>query len=631
MKAMPETQNLALSIVETVAETVAEPLLVLDSRMRIRSANQAFYRVFRVSPDQIEGQPLYSISNCRWDILDLRDLLGRVLHDHKPFQDLEMEQDFPGVGNRVLVLSGRQLDGFPLILLAIDDLTDRRERDLRLAAIVESSDDAIVSKTLDGTIVSWNSGAERIYGYAAHEMIGRPSATLALESHEEEMSTIMERIRRGEKVRNFETKRRRKDGTVIDVSVTISPITGYRGVTTGVSMVDRDITELKHAQEEHVAKQKLESVGTLAGGIAHDFNNLLGGVQAYSDLALAELASGSSPKQELERIRAGAVRGAEIVRQLMIYAGEESEVLELVDVSQIVEDLLELLKFSVSKHAKLETNLVKGTPAVRANPGQLAQVVMNLITNASEALGEQDGIIRVTTSLVKLGRDSAVVASETLPEGNYVQVEVSDTGRGMTPEMQARAFDPFFTTKLPGHGLGLAVVQGAVRRLGGAIRLMSASGKGTTFQMLLPCAKDATPVGGSAVLRTEEQSLPRLEATVLVVEDEEPLRHAVSKMLRKKGCSVIEASEGNAALDWIRAYQDRIDVLLLDITLPGASSREIFEEAKRLRSDARIIVTSAYSREMAAASLAGKVERFIRKPFALDDLVDLIGECLSSS
>ena len=631
MKAMPETQNLALSIVETVAETVAEPLLVLDSRMRIRSANQAFYRAFRVSPDQIEGQLLYSISDCRWDILDLRDLLGRVLHAHQPFQDLEIEQDFPGVGNRVLVLSGRQLDGFPLILLAIDDLTDRRERDLRLAAIVESSDDAIVSKTLDGTIVSWNSGAERIYGYAAHEMIGRPSATLALESHEEEMSTIMERIRRGEKVRNFETKRRRKDGTVIDVSVTISPITGYRGVTTGVSMVDRDITELKHAQEEHVAKQKLESVGTLAGGIAHDFNNLLGGVQAYSDLALAELASGSSPKQELERIRAGAVRGAEIVRQLMIYAGEESEVLELVDVSQIVEDLLELLKFSVSKHAKLETNLVKGTPAVRANPGQLAQVVMNLITNASEALGEQDGIIRVTTSLVKLGRDSAVVASETLPEGNYVQVEVSDTGRGMTPEMQARAFDPFFTTKLPGHGLGLAVVQGAVRRLGGAIRLVSAPGKGTTFQILLPCAKDVAPIGGSTVLRAEEQRLERLEATVLVVEDEEPLRHAVSKMLRKKGFSVIEASEGNAALDWIREYQGRIDVLLLDITLPGASSREIFEEAERLRSDARIIVTSAYSREMAAASLAGKFERFIRKPFGLDDLVDMISECLTSS
>jgi two-component system, cell cycle sensor histidine kinase and response regulator CckA len=148
---------------------------------------------------------------------------------------------------------------------------------------------------------------------------------------------------------------------------------------------------------------------------------------------------------------------------------------------------------------------------------------------------------------------------------------------------------------------------------------------------LLPCAKDAAPVGGSAVLRTEEQRLERLEATVLVVEDEEPLRHAVSKMLRKKGFSVIEASEGNAALDWIRAYQGRIDVLLLDITLPGAASREIFEEAKRLRSDARIIVTSAYSREMAAASLAGKVERFIRKPFGLDDLVDLIGGCLTSS
>jgi PAS domain S-box-containing protein len=331
---MPETRNLALSVVETVAE----PLLVLDSRMRIRTANQAFYRAFRVSPDQAEGQLSYSISNARWDILDLRELLEHALSDNKPFHDLEIEQDFPGVGYKVLLLSGRQLDGFPLILLAINDLTERRERDLRLAAIVESSDDAIVSKTLDGTIVSWNSGAERIYGYAAHEMIGRPITALAPEGYEEEMSTIMERIRRGENVKSFETKRRRKDGEIIDVSVTISPIEGYHGVITGASMVARDITHLKRAQEEHLAKQKLESVGTLAGGIAHDFNNLLGGVLAHTELALAELASGSSPKQELQRIRAGAVRGAEIVRQLMIYTGQESEVLELVDVSDVVGD-----------------------------------------------------------------------------------------------------------------------------------------------------------------------------------------------------------------------------------------------------------------------------------------------------
>src|SRR5579864_7716068 len=271
MKAMPETQNLALSIAQTVAEAVAEPLLVLDSRMRIRSANQAFYRAFRVSPDQIEGQLLYSISNCRWDILDLRDMLGHVLPDNKPFQDLEIEQDFPGVGNRVLVLSGRQLDGFPLILLAIDDLTDRRERDLRLAAIVESSDDAILSKTLDGTIVSWNSGAEKIYGYAAHDMIGQPISTLSPTGHEEEMASILERIRRGEKVNHYETKRRRKDGEIIDVSVTISPIAGRNGVVTGASMVARDITELKRHQHEALAKHKLESLERLAHGITHNF------------------------------------------------------------------------------------------------------------------------------------------------------------------------------------------------------------------------------------------------------------------------------------------------------------------------------------------------------------------------
>ena len=161
-----------------------------------------------------------------------------------------------------------------------------------------------------------------------------------------------------------------------------------------------------HARKKHLAKQKLESVGTLAGGIAHDFNNLLGGILAHSELALAELASGSRPEEELERIRAVAIRGAEIVRQLMIYAGQESEVLELVDVSAIVEDMLELLKVSVSKHAAVETDLGKDLPAVRANPAQIRQVVMNLITNASEAIGDRDGVIRVTTGRVTVGRDS---------------------------------------------------------------------------------------------------------------------------------------------------------------------------------------------------------------------------------
>ena len=195
--------------------------------------------------------------------------------------------------------------------------------------------------------------------------------------------------------------------------------------------------------------------------------------------------------EELQKIRNAAIRGAEIVRQLMNYSGRETEVLELVDVSEIVGDMLELLKVSVSKHAVVETTLRKDLPAVRANSGQLRQVVMNLITNASEAIGNRDGVIRVTTGLVTVRRDSPSAASDELASGNYVQLEVSDTGCGMTREMQAKVFDPFFTTKVAGHGLGLAVVQGIVGSLSGKIRLVSAPGNGTIFQILLPSVEEA--------------------------------------------------------------------------------------------------------------------------------------------
>jgi len=414
----------------------------------------------------------------------------------------------------------------------------------------------------------------------------------------------------------MEYRLRRADGDyrwVLDSGV---PRFAPSGVFVGYIGSCVDITDHKRIQEEHLAKQKLEIVGTLANGIAHDFNNLLGGVLAQSELVLGELASGSPLEGGLQNIRAAAIRGAQIVRQLMIYAGRESEVLELVDVSRIVEDMLELVKVSVSKHVVVETDLAKDLPAVRANPAQIRQVVMNLLTNASDAIGDRDGVIRVTTGQVTPGCDSPVV------------LEVSDTGRGMTPEMQAKVFDPFVTTKSVGHGLGLAVVQGIVWSLHGTIQLLSAPGKGTTFQISLPCEERLVQSRPSLLSRTGGEARVSRGSAILVVEDEGTLRQAVSKMLRQKGLSVIEASDGSAALDVIRAQKDHIHVLLLDISLPGASSREVLEEAKRLRSDLAVIVTSAYSQEVATASLGGHVERFIRKPYSFGDLIGMIREML---
>jgi CheY-like chemotaxis protein len=350
-------------------------------------------------------------------------------------------------------------------------------------------------------------------------------------------------------------------------------------------------------------------------------------VLAHAELGLGELASGSSPQEELESIRAVAIRGSEIVRQVMTYAGQEPEILELVDVSRIVEEMTELLRVAVSKHATVETNLARDLPAVRANPSQLRQVVMNLITNASEAIGNRDGVIRVRTEQVTVGRESPAAIQERLPEGDYVQLRVSDTGCGMTAETEARIFDPFFTTRQAGHGLGLSVVQGVVRSLHGSIHLVSAPGRGTTFQILLPCVPDAPP----ATLRypCAEETKPVLrEATVLVVEDEDSLRRPVSMTLRKAGFTILEASDGHAALDLIRVHKGCIDVLLLDISLPGVPSRLVFEEARFLIPGVAVIVTSAYSRESAAAALSAPILYFIRKPYKISDLMNLLREAL---
>jgi two-component system cell cycle sensor histidine kinase/response regulator CckA len=254
---------------------------------------------------------------------------------------------------------------------------------------------------------------------------------------------------------------------------------------------------------------------------------------------------------------------------------------------------------------------------------------MNLVTNSAEAIGERDGVIRVTTQ-VKVNQDADVPNAENLAEGNSLALEVSDTGCGITPEMQAKLFEPFFTTKGAGRGLGLALIQGIVRAHGGAISLKSAPGQGTTFQVLLPCTGKRTETHSEIPAATAEK-LKRHSATILVVEDEELLRLSVSKALRKRGFYVVEASDGHAAMDLIRANTEGINVVLLDFTLPGLSSREVFEETQRIRPDLKIILTSAYGKETVDSSFAGlQVAHFIREPFQLDSLVSVLKDVLAS-
>jgi PAS domain S-box-containing protein len=385
----------------------------------------------------------------------------------------------------------------------------------------------------------------------------------------------------------------------------------------------QDITDEKCAQEESFTRQKLEIVGTLAAGVAHDFNNLLGSALSQAELGLAQLETGLSPEEELKAIQTVARRGSEIVRQLMIYAGKESAVVELVDLSTVLDEMLALIGLSVSKHARIESILASDLPAVRANSAQLRQIVMNLVINASEAMGTRNGVIRVTTSYTKADQTSSRGIADHFSARDYVELAVSDTGDGMLPETQARVFDPFFTTKSTGHGLGLATVQGIVRNLGGVIHLTSEPGIGTTFRILLPCT-DIRETRDS--FSTQERfAQPSLGTTVLVVEDEDSLRHAVAKMLRRTGFKVIEAADGSTAIDVLHAQ--KIDVILLDVTIPGASSDQVVAEAAEIRPDTRVILTSAYSREMLTPAInAAQVRGFVRKPFQLADLLKTIRE-----
>jgi len=389
-----------------------------------------------------------------------------------------------------------------------------------------------------------------------------------------------------------------------------------------------DITDLRQAQEQAFEHQKMESLRVLTGGIAHDFNNMLGSILTHAELAEAKIRSGLDAFEQIRNVQAGVVRAAEIVRELMIYSGREVHNTEPVDVSDLVAEMLELLKTSISKRAALWSALGKNLPPVSGSQAQIRQIVMNLIINASEAIGDKEGVIRVTTSCVRIGVSSRAEVLGRRHPGNCIQLKISDNGCGMDDALRARIFDPFFTSKFAGRGLGLSVVQGIVQAHRGAIVVESAPGVGTTFEVLLPCADKVRPVAALLVKNGAQTHAPGQTGGVLIVEDEETLREAVSQLLHKRGFSVFAAGTGKAAVDTFAAHAKDIDVVLLDLTLPGLPSTEVFERIRNIEPEVKVVLTSAYDRERADCAIfdEGTVKRFLRKPYRFDDLLRTLNQ-----
>ncbi len=551
-------------------------------------------------------------------------------------------------------LSPVQVEGKSVVLSAIRDISDRKriEQELRrvseemhrqtverlgeyrarLAAIIDSSEDAILAKTLDGTITAWNKGAERIYGYAPEEIIGKSISTLVPADRPGEIPEIMRKIGRGESIEHYESVRVTKDGRHLNVSIAVSPLRDASGEIVGASAIARDITEQRKAEEQLRQSQKMEAVGRLAGGVAHDFNNVLGIINACSEFLRDRIDAGSEPSVYVENIRKATERGAGLTRQLLAFSRKQVVKPVLLDMNDRLKEISKLLRPLMGDDVEIVVSAQASSAIVEADPGQLDQIIMNLAVNSRDAM-PKGGRFILETKLVEFDQHFAD-QHQPLKPGKYVMLAVSDSGVGMDKATLSRIFEPFFTTKEQGKGtgLGLATVYGIAQQAGGHIWVYSEPGQGTTFKLYLPSAESKLAAGASA---ESEAAVPKRQATILLVEDDEIMRSLTRQMLREQGYAVIEAANGKAAFEWVQANpagsqpeSQPIDLLLTDVVMPAMSGPELAERLASLNPKLKVIYMSGYTGELMEASERLKRGILIEKPFTRTALLNTLHKIL---
>ena len=550
--------------------------------------------------------------------------------------------------NRRVELTGLRRDGteFPMELSIsplkrgetyvfnafLSDITERKRAEeirVRLASIVESSEDAILSKTLDGIVTSWNRGAERTFGYTADEAIGKPIGLLIPHDRLDEESQIIERVKQGEHVTHFETVRRRKDGTELNIALTISPIKDGEGRAMGFSEIARDITEQKGLEAQLRQSQKMEGVGQLAGGIAHDFNNLLTVINSYSAMVLGELDfSNPFVRNGLEQIKEAGHRAASLTRQLLMFSRQQVLEPKVLNLNEVVSNIAKLLRRLIGEDITQVLCLHPALGRVKIDPGQLEQIVMNLAVNARDAM-PGGGQLTIETENVEL--DNAYARTHALVQpGPYVMLAVSDTGCGMDAETQARIFEPFFTTKGPGKGtgLGLATVDGIVKQSGGNVWVYSEVGKGTTLKVYLPRVEKTSELPEPGAAPAE---LPRGSETVLLVEDEEMVRALAQAILERHGYRVLAARNVQDALRFAQESHEPIHLLLTDTIMPVMNGPELAKQFRSIRPESKVLFMSGYTDKVIAYTATLEPgTAFLQKPFTPLTLTQKVHEVLNA-
>ncbi len=640
----------------SLAEHSPDHVVHLDVDGVIRFSNR---RIRRLQPEQLVGQNLGELLNDE-GAKGLHCCLARVRADGEVHSYEFADKTLPGGTRlyevRIAPLEGKEgLTGF---ILNSQDISERKraqqalnDSEARFRALVENSVEAIVLLDADtGCFVDVNSQAEKLYGIPREELLKIGPGDVSPEFQPDGQPSMIKASAKiataasGKAPSFLWTHMNLDTGESIPCEVHLvrlphSSRTLLRGSVYDISsrlQMEEERLQLER-QVQHA--QKLESLGVMAGGIAHDFNNLLMSIMGNADLARGRVAEDSEVAGHLNEIERASRRAADLARQMLAYSGKGRFVTEAINANELIREMAELLGVSVSKKATLELDLAEDLPAFEGDVTQIRQVVMNLITNASEAIGDAEGRIRLRTGLKhcdrsflrKVAENFGQGAGVELVEGTYLFFEISDTGEGMDAKTIERIFDPFFTTKFTGRGLGLSAVLGIIRGHRGLVKLKSAPGRGTTFRVYLPVLENASAAADPAPAVTQNSDSAN-GGLVLFADDETMVREVGTHMLRRLGYEVLPACDGKEAFDLYLEHRDRVRLVLLDLTMPRLSGDEVFRKIRENDSKVPILLCSGYTEHDSSRRFADMgLDGFLEKPFSLSGLKLALEEALSSS
>jgi len=504
----------------------------------------------------------------------------------------------------------------------VRDITQRKRAEMqlnRLASVIEQAAESIIITDLGGNIEYANHAFEKITGYSREEVIGKKTSILKSGLHDEEFYRILWRTITSGRTWHGTFTNRRKDGTIFYENAIIFPIKDAKGKIVNFACAKRDITHERELEEQFRQAQKMEAVGKLAGGVAHDFNNILTVINGYCELMLKSLPPGDKLVKPLEQIHKAGEKAALLTNQLLAFSRRQVIQPKIKNTQKILERL-------IGEDIKLITRLEPNLWNIKIDPAQVDQVIMNLAVNARDAM-PRGGSLIVETANVELGEDHAETNISVKP-GPYVMLAVTDTGIGMDKETQSHIFEPFFTTKSKGKGtgLGLSTVYGIVKQNGGYIWVYSEPGKGTTFKIYWPRAQEKITTTSSTI---KGSSNFKGSETILIAEDDPGVRELAVNVLKDQGYTVLEASNGQKALEISQSYTGPIHLLITDVIMPEMSGQELAEKLSTEHPEAKILYMSGYTDDFILHhSLLEKDLEFIQKPFSPSILLKKIRKVL---